>query len=187
MLVHPEIMDSEQPTWEILKLIIQAQYSITAIGIVAIFGLAGILITINWFVVTRPARKMVYDAKKQKDTIKKEQEELIKAFYYEIQMLKGDKERLFAITSVNAHNWEGVVIRSIRAIVTYTKIGNIQYIKKMISLLESGLRNINAITMEHRMFLLNRLNFIPDKFKDKREEIRELINKLPEKQIKEEK
>ncbi len=186
MLVHPEIMESEQPTWEIIKLIIQAQYSITAIGILVIVGLAIFFFTLNWL----PVRKMVKDAKKQRDTIKEEQNKLKETFQYEIQMLKGEKDRLFALVAVAAQIWDNVVVWAGCAIEDYSKISETKYIKKMILkliiLLEKALKMSEAIEKSHKKDLLDRLNYIPDEFKDKKEEIRELINKLPEKEDEEE-
>ena len=72
MLVHPEIMDAEQPTWEILKLIIQAQYQITAIGIVVLIAIAVIIIGINWIGAQRKVKKISRELNAKMNSITEE-------------------------------------------------------------------------------------------------------------------
>ncbi len=197
MLVHPEIMDSEQPTWEIIKLIIQAQYSITALGIIVLIAIAVILIGINLIVVQRKVNRSISRIRSEMGGIKMKMEKLKEetaqntngeiqrlkeSTRIEIQLLKGDRDRVIVSLFMAQQMWENVVVWSGCGVEDYALANETTRRDGMIEVLISSLKKSNYILERNRSNLLARIKYIPRELQDKKEKIRELINKFPKKE-----
>jgi len=185
LFLNPKIMEAEEPSWEVIKLVVQAQYNITAIGIVALVGIAAILIGINFIGVQRVKQQMkktIKDLKNEMKEIRENMQELkgdLKiSVNKEIQMLKAEKDRLFALIAWNTKVWINLITWSARGIEDYAKTTRKDMVITMVDLLIIGLKNSKNIRSNDKEQVINSLNYIPKKFNEKRIEIEELVNHL---------
>ncbi len=186
MLVHPEIMDSEQPTWEILKLIIQAQYSITALGIIVLIAIAAIIIGVNWIGTQRKVKKITSGLQAKLNNITEELQKTKEEMTIELQLLRGETYRIIVNLLYRDKNWERMVVWAGCAIEEFGKTNQIDKVNFMTNKLIYSLKKSKIIIKQDKNNLLERINFIPDKLKAKIEEIKGLINILTEKEDEEE-
>ena len=173
---------SKEPSWEIIKLIVQAQYSITAIGLMFIIGITAIIISVNWATARGQEKRAVNRLKSEMNKIKIDVEKLktdaSKIINREVQYLKGEKDRLFLLSAMQAKNWNAAVVWAGCAIEDFAKANNLAQVENMIEILRTMLNKSENIKGKDKKNLIERLKFIPDDYKDKRLETEDLINTL---------
>ncbi len=186
MLVHPEIMDSEQPTWEILKLIIQAQYQITALGIIVLIAIAAFIIGVNWIGTQRKVKKTTSGLQAKMNSITEELQKTKNEMDIGLLSLKGETARIIFNFFRKDKNWPRASFWAACSVEYFSRAGRTKDVKIIVPYLIYALKHCECIQDQHKRDMLESINYIPDEFKDQREEIRELINKLPVKETKEE-
>ncbi len=186
LLIQPKIMEAEQPTWEILKLIIQAQYQITALGIGVLVAIAIIIIGGNWIGTQRKVKKITRELHAKMNSITEDHKKTKDEMRIKLLLLKGETERIFSTLYRHNENWLRAAIWAAGSVEHFSKAGKTRNVKNAVNILIRALKNCKFMNTHSKRKMMERINYIPDEFKDKREEIRDLINKLHVKETKEE-
>lgn len=178
-----ELLDSGQPTWEILKLIIHAQYQITAIGIFAVIAISAIVIGTNWVFLQRRVSKIKSEMNIKMASLSEDTEKFKKEAGKEIQRLKGERDRIIMAIMAGRKRFERAVVWAGCGIEDFALVEEEDLRNSMINATIRYLKLCKDISKVNKQNLFERLDYIPDELSEKKEEIKELVNKLSEREV----
>lgn len=178
-----ELLDSGQPTWEIMKLIIHAQYQITAIGIFAVIAISAIIIGVNWAILQRGVSKIKSEMTAKMTSLSEGIEKFKKDSGKEIHKLNGDTARIVSYIQADRGIYDSAVLWSGVGIEHFERAEEPDLRNMMIDRTIYRLKVCSNMKTNDKRTFLRCIDYIPAELDEKKEEIRELVNKLPEREV----
>jgi len=198
------LSESEQPSWEMLKLITDTQFNLAMYGTLLLIAIVGIIAGVTWGTSSWLARRQLRDAMKslksemakgrQEDfakhteritnEIEKAEKQVGASIEKKLILLHADQSRLYAYPNMQQKNWNQACNWLVTAIEGYVKIETGPGLRGAVDGLNLCLIKCDKLDDDTVRRVESCLPLIPGLLRKEREEIREKLDNLPKKKTK---
>lgn len=187
-----DLLESEQMSRDIFRLIIQSQSNLATLGIMVVVAVAAIVAGASWFsnfyLVRRELKSTIEFiksetatdvAKRIKDEVEKMERMVGKSLENRMTMFDAEKARLFAFANEQIGALETSVIWWAAAIEGYSKVGEERLLRVSVEALNSYLDKCKRLSEDSKKKIKNCFSFIPEILRREKNLIEYKLNNIP--------